>query len=475
MATTHITPIHTGKGRSVAKALRDVADYMKNPLKTEDGELISSFECAPESADTEFLLTKSRYASLTGRDQGGHDVIAYHTRQSFLPGEITPEEANAIGYELAMRFTKGRYAFLVCTHTDRSHIHNHVVWNSTSLDSRRKFRNFIGSAFALRRVSDHLCVEHGYSIIQNPKPSRGKNYARHMFPDGKPPSHKDELRAAIDAALDKSPATFDDFIALMRAAGYTINTARKHTTFFAPGWKQPARMNTLRGDHTEQAVRERIAGTRIVSSGGRSSEAVIAARRPSLLIDIQSIIAQRKGAGYERWAKIFNLKQAAQTLIYLQEHGLDSYDALREKTAAATARHNEISEKVKSLEAELKANGELQKHIVNYSKTWDTYAAYRKSGRSDAFRAQHETDILLHEAAKNAFDDLGYGRHNKLPTVKTLRAAYAPALEEKKKANAEYRQAKAEMRELLLVKENVDRLLGTAVRVQEREQERSDL
>ena len=165
MATTRIMPLHTGKGRSVAKALKDVTDYMENPNKTEDGELISSFECAPESADAEFLLAKGRYASLTGRDQGKRDVIAYHARQSFKPGEVTPEEANAIGYELAMRFTKGRHAFIVCTHTDRAHIHNHLVWNSTSLDCTKKFRNFLGSAFALRRVSDHLCVEHGLSIV----------------------------------------------------------------------------------------------------------------------------------------------------------------------------------------------------------------------------------------------------------------------------------------------------------------------
>ena len=475
MATTRIMPLHIGKGRSIAKALKDITDYMENPQKTEDGELISSYACAPESAETEFLLAKGRYTYLTGRDQGEHDVIAYHTRQSFKPGEVTPEEANAIGHEMAARFTKGRHAFIVYTHTDRAHIHNHVVWNSTSLDYKRKFRNFLGSAFALRRLSDHLCVEHGLSIIKNPKPSRGKNYARHVFPEGKPSSHKDELRAAIDAALGQNPAAFEDFIALMREAGYTINTARKHITFFAPGWKQPARMDTLRGDYTEAAVRDRIAGRRAVSSGGRETEAVIAARRPSLLIDIESKIQQGKGAGYERWARVFNLKQAAQTLIYLQEHGLDSYDALREKTAAATARHNDVSGRVRTLDAELKANAELQKHIVNYSKTRDTYAAYRKAGRSEKFHAEHEADIILHEAAKKAFDDLGYGRDNKLPTVKMLRAAYAPALEEKKKANAEYRAAKAEMRELLLVKENVDRLLGTREHDRGLGTERTDL
>ncbi len=185
MATTRIMALHAGKSRSVARALRDITDYMENPFKTDGGELISSYECTPQTADTEFLLSKERYAALTGRDHGRRDVIAYHTRQSFKPGEITPEEANRIGYEFAMRFTKGRHAFIVCTHTDKAHIHNHVVWNSISLDETKKFRNFYFSALAVRRLSDTLCVENGLSIIENPKPSPGS------------PHHRDHARAEI--------------------------------------------------------------------------------------------------------------------------------------------------------------------------------------------------------------------------------------------------------------------------------------
>ncbi len=220
---------------------------MENPLKTYDGELISSYECAPESADAEFLLSKAQYLSLTGRSQGKRDVIAYHTRQSFRPGEITPEEANRIGYELAMRFTKGRYAFIVCTHVDKAHLHNHIVWNSTAINCLKKFRNFHFSYLALRRLSDTLCIQNGLSIIESPKPSPGMDYARHMYGDNKPLSHRDVLRGAIDAALNKHPSSFEDFISLMRRDGYTVNTARKHITFILPGWKQPARMDTLGG------------------------------------------------------------------------------------------------------------------------------------------------------------------------------------------------------------------------------------
>ena len=475
MATTRIFPLHTGKGRSVARALHDVTDYMENPLKTDGGELISSFECAPETADAEFLLSKARYLSLTGRDQGRHDVIAYHTRQSFKPGEITPEEANAIGYELAMRFTKGRHAFIVCTHTDRAHVHNHVVWNSTTLDCKNKWRDFFRSGRALRRLSDTLCVEHGLSVIENPAPGRGKHYGAWLG-GAKAPSYQNRLRNAIDAALEQRPATFEEFLSLMRDAGYTVNANRKHISFLLPGQKQATRMDTLRGVHTEEAVRARIAGERVgPSSRVRERLAPVAPRKPGLLIDIESKLRQGKGEGYVRWAKVFNLKQAAQTLIYLQEHGLDSYDALQEKAAAATARYNGLSGKIKELEAGLKANAELQKHIVNYSKTRDIYVAYRKAGYSKAFRAEHETDILLHQAAKKAFDELGYGKSKRIPSIASLRAEYAATLDEKKRAYIEYRDAKTEMRELLLARENVDRLLNVSGPGRERDAERTEV
>jgi hypothetical protein len=451
--------LHTGTGRSVAKALKDSIDYMENPLKTDNGEWISSYECDAKTADAEFLLSKQKYAALTGRDQGKRDVIAYHVRQSFKPGETTPEEANRIGYETAMRFTKGKYAFIVCTHTDKAHIHSHIIWNSTALDCTRKFRNFFFSAIALRRLSDLICVENGLSIIEKPGLSPGKDYARHMFPDGRPPSFQQRLRRSIDAALERKPLTFEAFLDLLRAGGVTVMDGGKHLKFLAahedglPDQEKPTRCDMLKGDYTVAAIHERIAGLRVPSSAGRAPET----QRPSLLIDIETKMREGKGPGYERWAKLHNLKMMAQTLIYLQENGLDDYALLKEKTAAATARFNELSSRIKELEAGLSANAELQKQIVTYSKTRQTYIEYRKAGYSKKFKAQHEADIILHQTAKKYFDSLGL---KKLPTVATLRAEYAPMLEEKKKAYGEYRRAKSEMRELLTAKTNVDRLLN---------------
>ena len=165
MATTRIMPLHIGKGRTESRAISDIIDYVANPQKTDNGKLITGYGCDSRTADAEFLLAKRQYIAATGRVRGADDVIAYHVRQSFKPGEITPEEANRLGVEFAMRFTKGNHAFVVCTHIDKSHIHNHIIWSSVSLEYDRKFRNFWGSTKAVRRLSDTICIENGLSIV----------------------------------------------------------------------------------------------------------------------------------------------------------------------------------------------------------------------------------------------------------------------------------------------------------------------
>ena len=199
----------------MGQAVSDIIDYAENPEKTNNGKLISSYQCDSRIADAEFLFSKRQYLARTGRRRGADDVIAYQIRQSFVPGEITPEEANRLGYELARRFTKGNHAFIVCTHVDKAHVHNHIIWNSTSLNYDRKFRDFLGSGRAMRRLSDTICVQNGYSIVAAPK-RRGKSYNK--WQGSKPPSHRDRLRMAIDAALAQKPASLDALLQLLREA-----------------------------------------------------------------------------------------------------------------------------------------------------------------------------------------------------------------------------------------------------------------
>jgi len=242
MAATAILPIHVNKGKTVAQTIIERTEYAKNPEKTEGGELIIGYACNPHTADEEFIISKREYEYKTGRNNGKKNILAYHVRQSFMPGEITPQKAQQIGYELAMRFTKGKHAFIVATHTDTSHIHNAIVFNSTNLDCTGKFNNFFGSTFAIRRLSDLICAEHGLSIIENPKPSKGKNYSGE-----KGLSWQDKLRLKIDEVLPNC-TTFEDLIAIMKSAGYIVNESRKHITFLAHGQKKPTRLDTLKGD-----------------------------------------------------------------------------------------------------------------------------------------------------------------------------------------------------------------------------------
>lgn len=453
MATTRLMPLHTGKGRSVATALGKTTNYVENPEKTDGGEWISSYECDPMMADEEFLLSKRQYAQFTGRDQGERDVIAYHLRQSFKPGEIDPATANKIGYDLAMSLTKGKHAFLVCTHVDRSHVHSHIIFNSTALDYTKKFRNFWGSSFAIRKISDRLCVENGLSIIEKPKQSRG-SYGT-WIGDEKQPTLRESLTELIDANLEKS-LTLEELKAALRNADCEVKHGA-HLAVKLPQGKRFIRCDSLGESYTEHALLKRLGCEQIAKPAAKKKPSFPAGKKPSLLIDIEAKLQQGKGIGYEKWAKTFNLKEAAKTLIYLQENGLDDYEILSAKAEDAAQRFDALSDRIKAGEKRLSEITSLQKSIGTYRKTRDIYVQYRQSGYSKKFLAAHEFDILLHKAAKQEFDKLGL---EKLPSIDALKTEYAMLSSQKSKLYAEYKQARQEMVDLQMAKHNIDRILG---------------
>lgn len=400
MATTRIMPLHIGKGRTESRAISDIIDYVANPQKTDNGKLITSYGCDSRTADAEFLLAKRQYIAATGRVRGTDDVIAYHVRQSFRPGEITPEEANRLGIEFARRFTKGNHSFVVCTHIDKSHIHNHIIWSAVNMDCDRKFRNFWGSTRAVRRLSDTICIENGLSIVENPKP-HGKSYNKWLGEQAKP-SHREQLRVMIDRALEQKPADFDTLLQLLSEMGCEVSRRGKAIRLKAPGWKNVARMDDKLGaGYSETEIRAVLAGEK-QHTPRKKSTVQPEPPKVNLLVDIQAKLQAGKGAGYARWAKVFNLKQMAQTVNFLTEHHLLDYTELEEKAVAATAHHNELSAQIKATEKRMAEIAVLRTHIVNYAKTRETYVAYRKAGYSRKFREEHEQEILLHQAAKNA-------------------------------------------------------------------------
>ena len=464
MATTWLKPLHTKKGKSIVHTLGERTDYAENPEKTNQGTLVVGYACVPWSADEEFYLAKREYEFITGRIQGKRDVIAYHIRQAFKPGEITPQEAQEVGYDLAMRFTKGNHAFVVGVHTDRAHIHCHVIFNSTSLDYTRKFKNFWGSSFAIRRLSDLICAEHGLSVVENPKPSKGQNYGAWLNGD-KPPTWGETIKRQIDEILP-SCATFESFISALKSVGYTVKENRKHISVCAPGQKRPSRLNTLGGDYTEAAIRARLGIVKVRTGSGESGVKT----RVSLLVDIQSKIREGKGAGYAQWAKIFNLKEAAKTLIFLKENGIDSYEDLVKKSSSASGDFAKLTKRIKEIESRQKEISQLQKHIGSYGKTRDIYAKYKASGWSRDFYDVHVADISQHREAKKYFDGLGM---KKLPSINQLKQEYGTLASELKTLYGDYHKLKDLSGELSTARANAEHILGITPETQNREASRT--
>lgn len=464
MATTRLIPLHTGKGRNFGKAIRNVIGYVSNPKKTHQGELVTGFGCNPETADGEFLLMKREYIAQTGRLRRKDDVIAYHLRQSFVPGEITPEEANRIGCELAKRFTHGQHAYVVATHEDRRHVHSHIIISAVNLDCDRKFRNFWGSSKAIRRLSDTLCIQNGLSIIEQPK-GHSKSYNKWLGNEAKT-SQRDGLREALDAALARQPKDFEELLTMLQRGGWEVKRG-KRISLKGKGQERFKRLDSLGEDYSEAALRAIIAGEK--EHHPREKKTVQPMRQVNLLVDIQAKLQAGKGAGYERWAKVFNLKQMAQTLNYLSENNLMNIEDLTAKTDAAIARVHEMQVTIRETEKRMAELHTLKGHIINYVKTREVYAAYRMAGYSKKFVAEHEQEIKLHQAAKEAFSALGT---QKIPKVKAIQAEYDALREKKKQAYAAYHQAQDEMRQLLTVRANVERILGIEEKEKERQKEK---
>ena len=449
VAATRLIALHKNKGKSVAACLKSRTDYAQNPDKTEQGQLVSSYKCSPLTIDEEFMLTKRQYDLVNGRRQKS-DVIAYQIRQSFRPGEITAEEANKVGYELAMRFTKGKHAFVVATHTDRQHIHNHVIFNSTALDGSRKFRDFFFSALAVQRLSDLICLEHQLSVIEK-KPYRERQ-KRALYPPKE--SNRDKLCSVIDGILlNEKPANFEAFLQKLEQQGYEIKRG-KHTSVKGARQKRFIRFRTLGAGYSEDEIKAVLEG--------KAKHQPYQKKQPKeqpfqLLVDIQGKMAEGKSVGYKKWATKFNLKEMSKTLLFLQEQKIGSAEELRERAAAATERYHAMGDSIKAAEARLTEIAVLKTHIINYAKTRSAYDAYRKSGYSKKFLDAHREEITLHKAAKAAFDEAGL---QKLPKVKELDAEFVELLTKKKAAYPDYRKARNEMQELVRAQKNVERFFA---------------
>lgn len=362
MATTRLIPMHAIRGQSIDQTVHGRIRYAINPKKTNDGSLVKSFGCDPKTAAAEMLLCKREYATFSGRtDEKKSDVVLYQIRQSFKPGEVSAEQALDIGMELARRFTKDKFQYIVATHTDHAHIHNHIIFNSTAIDGTKKFRNFYSSSQAIRKLSDLICIENSLSVITNPS-DKHQDYGKWLG-NKNPETYRDKLRKTINDIMARKPADFDQFLNMMTDAGYEIKHG-EHLAFRAKDQLKFTRLRSLGEGYSEKEIRAAIQG-RSVFVPKKQNRNRIDSKRINLLVDIQAKLQAGKGAGYERWAKIFNLKQMAKTIAFLEDNQLHDYEDLVKMSQEAAAEFQQISKQIKLVEEQIyKAEISRQNQIL---------------------------------------------------------------------------------------------------------------
>ena len=407
MAVTKIKPIKS----TLSKAL----DYIENPDKTDGKMLVSSFGCSYETADIEFEYTLSQAL------QKGNN-LAFHLIQSFEPGEVDYQKAHEIGKQLADAVTKGQHEYVLTTHIDKGHVHNHIIFCAVNFVDHRKYNSNKRSYYGIRNMSDKLCRENGLSVVVPGKGSKGKSYAEYQA-EKTGTSWKGKLKIAVDALIPQV-SSFEELLQRLQAAGYEIKPG-KYVSCRAPGQERFTRLKTLGADYTEEAIRERIAGRR-----AKAAKAPREQRGVSLLIDIENSIKAAQSKGYEQWAKIHNLKQAAKTMNFLTEHKIEQYADLVSRIEEMAAESGQAADALKDAEKRLADMAVLIKNVSTYQKTKPVYDAYRKARNREKYRAGQEQAIILHEAAARSLKAAGIA---KLPNLAALQSEYE-ALQAQKEA-----------------------------------------
>ena len=433
MAVTKIKPVKS----TLSKAL----DYIENPDKTDGKMLISSFGCSYETADIEFGYTLSQ-----ALDKGSN--LAFHLIQSFAPGEVDYEKAHEIGKQLADAVTKGQHEYVVTTHIDKGHIHNHVIFCAVNFVDHHKYNSNKRSYYGIRNMSDKLCRENGLSVVVPGKGSKGKSYAEYQA-EKTGTSWKGKLKIAVDALIPQV-SSFEELLTRLQAAGYEIKPG-KYVSCRAPGQERFTRLKTLGADYTEEAIRERIAGRR-----AKAAKAPREQRDVSLLIDIENSIKAAQSKGYEQWAKIHNLKQAAKTMNFLTEHKIEQYADLVSRIEEMSAESGQAADALKNAEKRLADMAVLIKNVSTYQKTKPVYDAYRKARNREKYRAGQEQAIILHEAAARSLKATGIA---KLPNLAALQSEYEALQAQKEALYADYGKLKKKVREYDIIKQNIDSIL----------------
>lgn len=438
MAVTKIKAIRGTLSKAIA--------YILNPEKTDEKLLVSSYGCASETAAREFEWTR-KIAEQKGMNPVR--IIARHVIQSFEIGEVTPELAHEIGKQFADEILGGKYEYVLTTHIDKDHVHNHLIFNAVDFVDYHAYKSYKRIYYDMREVSDRLCKENGLSVIP---PSQNKGMGYKEYTEAKRgTSWKQKLKQTIDR-LVITAKDYDDFLRLMQEAGYEIKTG-KYISFRAEGQERFTRSKTIGENYTEERIKERIAGRT-----PRRNRRQTVPKGISLIGDIQERIRLIDSKGYEYKAKLTILKEAARTLNYLTENNLLQYADLEKKVEDVHSSYDRTGKELKGVEARLREVQPLIKNISNYQRLKPVYDAFQKAKDKPGFKAKHEAELVIFEAARSTL--LAMQGDEKLPSLKTLQAEQAQLFEEQERLYAERNRFKKEAKQIETIKSNVDTFLS---------------
>ena len=441
MAVTKIKAIRGTLSKAIA--------YILNPEKTDEKLLVSSYGCASETAAREFEWTR-KLAEQKGMNPVR--IIARHVIQSFEIGEVTPELAHEIGKQFADEILGGKYEYVLTTHIDKDHVHNHLIFNAVDFVDYHAYKSYKRIYYDMREVSDRLCKENGLSVIP---PSQNKGMGYKEYTEAKRgTSWKQKLKQTIDR-LVITAKDYDDFLRLMQEAGYEIKTG-KYISFRAEGQERFTRSKTIGENYTEERIKERIAGRT-----PRRNRRQTVPKGISLIGDIQERIRLIDSKGYEYKAKLTILKEAARTLNYLTENNLLQYADLEKKVEDVHSSYDRTGKELKGVEARLREIQPLIKNISNYQRLKPVYDAFQKAKDKPGFKAKHEAELVIFEAARSTL--LAMQGDEKLPSMKTLQAEQQRLLEEQQRLYDERAKLKKEVKQIETIKSNVDTFLAPSV------------
>ena len=441
MAVTKIKAIRGTLSKAIA--------YILNPEKTDEKLLVSSYGCASETAAREFEWTR-KIAEQKGMNPVR--IIARHVIQSFEIGEVTPELAHEIGKQFADEILGGKYEYVLTTHIDKDHVHNHLIFNAVDFVDYHAYKSYKRIYYDMREVSDRLCKENGLSVIP---PSQNKGMGYKEYTEAKRgTSWKQKLKQTIDR-LVITAKDYDDFLRLMQEAGYEIKTG-KYISFRAEGQERFTRSKTIGENYTEERIKERIAGRT-----PRRSQRQTTPKGISLIGDIQERIRLIDSKGYEHKAKLTILKEAARTLSYLTENNLLQYADLEKKVEDVHSSYDRTGKELKAVEARLREVQPLIKNISNYQRLKPVYDAFQKTKDKPGFKAKHEAELVIFEAARSTL--LAMQGDEKLPSLKTLQAEQQRLLEEQQRLYDERAKLKKDVKQIETIKSNVDTFLAPSV------------